>query len=268
MRTIHTVSIGLILIIIFLFSGCTKLENERNTVNEVSAFSENEQNDDVNNSNKGGQNKQKNSNDTNRKIISITFDDGPDPTNTPKLLEILKNEGVPATFFLIGQNVDKYPDVVKSIFDHGHEIGNHTYDHKDLKTLGVDKIKREIDKTDQSRRNIIGENPKYFRPPYGSVNLAVAKLINRPIIQWSVDSEDWKTKNGKKIIDKVTSTVYDGSIILLHDIHKETIEALPNLISRLKKDGYQFVSLKTLLNNPKVNDNFYGQGDHRPVDNN
>ncbi len=90
-------------------------------------------------------------------------------------------------------------------------------------------------------------------------------MINRPIIQWSVDSEDWKSKDAQMIIDKVTSSVYDGSIILLHDIHPETIAAVPEIIRDLKKEDHQFVSLATLLNNPSSNETYYGENDHRPA---
>ena len=90
-------------------------------------------------------------------------------------------------------------------------------------------------------------------------------MINRPIIQWSVDSEDWKSKDAQMIIDKVTSSVYDGSIILLHDVHPETIAAVPEIIRDLKKEDYQFVSLDTLLNNPSSNETYYGENDHRPA---
>ncbi|MUO34051.1 hypothetical protein [Enterococcus gallinarum] len=90
-------------------------------------------------------------------------------------------------------------------------------------------------------------------------------MINRPIIQWSVDSENWKSKDAQMIIDKVTSSVYDGSIILLHDIHPETIAAVPEIIRDLKKEDYQFVSLDTLLNNPSSNETYYGENDHRPA---
>ncbi|MFS0997256.1 hypothetical protein [Enterococcus gallinarum] len=90
-------------------------------------------------------------------------------------------------------------------------------------------------------------------------------MINRPIIQWSVDSEDWKSKDAQMIIDKVTSSVYDGSIILLHDIHPETVAAVPEIIRDLKKEDYQFVSLDTLLNNPSSNETYYGENDHRPA---
>jgi len=202
---------------------------------------------------------------SNKKRISLTFDDGPDPTYTPKLLELLKKEKVPATFFLLGQNVEMYPEVVKEIVDHGQVIGSHTYDHKDLSTLDESVMTNEITKTDQIIKKLTGKKPAYFRPPYGSVNEKAAELINRPIIQWSVDSEDWKSKNSQMIIDRVTSTAYDGSIILLHDIYPETIGAVPEIIRDLKKEGYQFVSLNTLLNDPSTNETYYGENDHRLV---
>ena len=202
---------------------------------------------------------------SNKKKVALTFDDGPDPSNTPKLLELLKKEKVPATFFLVGQNVEMYPEVVKAIAKDGQTIGSHTYDHQDLSTLDESGMTNEITKTDQSIKKLTGKKPAYFRPPYGSVNAKAAELINRPIIQWSVDSEDWKSKDAQMIIDKVTSSVYDGSIILLHDIHPETIAAVPEIIRDLKKEDYQFVSLDTLLNNPSSNETYYGENDHRPA---
>lgn len=204
--------------------------------------------------------------DPDQKMIALTFDDGPEPVNTPKLLKLLKKENVPATFFLVGQNVDKYPEVVRSIADYGQGIGNHTYNHQDLTTLNEEQTRDEIEATDQAVKKITGEKPKYFRPPYGALNSSAAAWINRPIIQWSVDSEDWQSKNQQLIIEKVISTAYDGSIILLHDIHEATIAAVPEIITTLKNEGYSFVSLDTLLDHPETNENYYGKNDHRPID--
>lgn len=203
----------------------------------------------------------------NQKMIAFTFDDGPDPNNTLRLLEMLAKEDVPATFFLIGQNVEMYPNIVKAIAKAGHEIGNHSYNHRDLTTLSQEEMVNEITKTDQAIENITGKRPKYFRPPYGSVNQTVADAVNRPIIQWSVDSEDWQSKNTSLIIERVTASATEGAIVLLHDIHQTTVDAVPELIKQLKESGYTFVTLDTLLDNPVTNDTYYGRDDFRPVGN-
>lgn len=203
----------------------------------------------------------------NQKMIAFTFDDGPDPNNTLRLLEMLAKEDVPATFFLIGQNVEMYPNIVKAIEKAGHEIGNHSYNHRDLTTLSQEEMVNEITKTDQAIENITGKRPKYFRPPYGSVNQTVADAVNRPIIQWSVDSEDWQSKNTSLIIERVTASATEGAIVLLHDIHQTTVDAVPELIKQLKESGYTFVTLDTLLDNPVTNDTYYGRDDFRPVGN-
>ncbi|OTN77513.1 polysaccharide deacetylase family sporulation protein PdaB [Enterococcus sp. 8G7_MSG3316] len=203
----------------------------------------------------------------NQKMIAFTFDDGPDPNNTLRLLEMLAKEDVPATFFLIGQNVEMYPNIVKAIAKAGHEIGNHSYNHRDLTTLSQEEMVNEITKTDQAIENITGKRPKYFRPPYGSVNQTVADAVNRPIIQWSVDSEDWQSKNTSLIIERVTASATEGAIVLLHDIHQTTVDAVPELIKQLKESGYTFVTLDTLLDTPVKNDTYYGRDDFRPVGN-
>jgi polysaccharide deacetylase family sporulation protein PdaB len=202
----------------------------------------------------------------NKKMVALTFDDGPDPTNTQKLLDILKKEQIQATFFLLGQNAQQYPDIVKAIAQQGNEIGSHTYDHKDLTTLSTAEMTDEITKTDETIKKIVGKAPSYVRPPYGSVNNEVATIINRPMIEWSVDSEDWQSRNADAIVKKVQETVYDGSIILLHDIHPETIEAVPRVIQTLKDDGYSFVKISSLLGNPTAVENYYGQNDQRAVE--
>ncbi|MGM0336895.1 polysaccharide deacetylase family protein [Enterococcus sp. AZ008] len=201
------------------------------------------------------------------KTVALTFDDGPDPNNTPKLLDILKQEKVNATFFVLGQNAQQYPEIVKVIANQGHEVGNHTYSHRNLSSLNIDELSTEITATDEVIKNITGEYPKYVRPPYGSLNRNAVQVINRPIIEWSVDSEDWRSRNVEEIIKKVQSTVYDGSIILLHDIHSETIQAIPTIIRILKEQGYAFKNISNLLGNPIINENYYGKDDHRPVEN-
>ncbi|EME8160458.1 polysaccharide deacetylase family protein, partial [Enterococcus faecium] len=126
------------------------------------------------------------------KSIAISFDDGPGATTTPQLLQILKEKNVHATFFVLGENTAQHPEIVKQTAEAGHEIGNHTYDHQDLATLSARSITEEVTKTDTEIIKATGKTPIFVRPPYGSITSVGASVIQRPIIEWSVDSEDWK----------------------------------------------------------------------------
>ncbi|EGP5595451.1 polysaccharide deacetylase family protein [Enterococcus faecium] len=200
------------------------------------------------------------------KSVAISFDDGPSQSTTPQLLEILKSKGVHATFFVLGKNTEKYPQIVKQASEEGHEIGNHTYDHENLFYLPVESANDAIKKADNEIKKATGKQAKFIRPPYGSITSENALAINRPFIQWSVDSEDWKTRNSDLILKKVQDTVYDGSIILFHDIYPETINVIPRVIDYLKDEGYKFETVSELLDNPTTAENFYGKGDHRSVE--
>lgn len=197
--------------------------------------------------------------------IAITFDDGPNEITTPKILDILKNRNVQATFFMLGENANKNEKIVKRIFKSGHEIGNHSFSHRQLTLLSDEEIKDEIDKTDQVISKIIGQKPKYIRPPYGSTNSKVAELGRRPFIEWSVDSRDWESKNKDSIIEEIKSQIYPGSILLFHDIQPATVEALPEVINFLYEQHYQFVTISQLLGNPKQVINYYGLNDNREI---
>jgi len=202
----------------------------------------------------------------NKKYISLTFDDGPNPKTTPKLLDILKEKNVKATFFMLGQNVESNTELVKRVKTEGHEVSSHSYSHPQLTTCSPETVREEVQKTDKAIYKATGALPLDFRPPYGSVNLPVAEIIKKPIIQWSVDSEDWKSKNTGAIIQRVTSTAYNDSIVLMHDIHPETVAAVPKVIDRLRADGYEIVPLQQLLGKrAKPLHMYYGSNDERPV---
>ncbi|MBD9846674.1 polysaccharide deacetylase family protein [Enterococcus faecalis] len=198
-----------------------------------------------------------------KKSVALSFDDGPNPSTTTQLLEILKEKQVHATFFVLGENVNQSPEIVKQAKKEGHEIGSHTYDHQDLAQLSTDEIQMEISKTDEALEKIIGEKAAFLRPPYGSVTEVAARLINRPIIDWSVDSEDWKTRDSEQIFQKIIGTVYDGSILLFHDIYPETVSVIPQIIDYLHEQGYQLETVGELLNHPKEGKVYYGKGDSR-----
>lgn len=204
--------------------------------------------------------------DPNKKYISLTFDDGPNPKTTPKLLDILKDKGVNATFFMLGQNVVKNEAIVKRTAEEGHEVASHSYSHPQLTELSPERINEEVQNTDKAIYRAIGKLPTDFRPPYGAVTPEVAAIINKPIIQWSVDSQDWQSHNVDKIIQRVHDTEYNDAIILMHDIHPETVEAVPIVIDRLREEGYEIIPSKQLLGNKtKPMHMYYGSTDERPI---
>lgn len=188
--------------------------------------------------------------DPNGKYIAFTFDDGPSSLVTPRILDILKEYEVKATFFMLGNQVNKNPLLAKRVADEGHEIGNHSYSHSKLVNLTEGDIRNEIEGTNQIIEEVTGFKPTSFRPPYGDYNETVQAIAfgnKAPIILWSVDSEDWKNKNAEAVKNMVLNNLRPGSIVLLHDIHSTTAEALPALLTVLKEDGYQFITVSELL---------------------
>lgn len=185
--------------------------------------------------------------DPNKPMVALTFDDGPDPKRTLKMIEILKKYNVVATFFDIGENMDKYPDVVKAEVDAGCDVGGHTYSHVNLNTLTEKGIKEEISKVEEAFRNATGKELKYIRPTYGNANSKVRAVTDRPIINWCVDSLDWKSRNADKVIEEIRKTKnFDGRIILMHVIYDSTIEAVDRLIPNLIEEGYELVTVSEL----------------------
>ncbi len=187
------------------------------------------------------------------KCIALTFDDGPAPT-TRKLLAYLADKQVRATFFMLGQQVETYPKLAKAVATAGHEIGVHTWDHRDLTKLSPRQIDREIVSTIHVLRQDAGVTPRYLRPPYGAVNAnvhAAAKRAGLAMVLWNVDTLDWKTRSTATTLASALKKTRRGSIILVHDIHKWTVEAIPEIIDGLQAKGYQFVTVSTLLGTTK-----------------
>lgn len=204
--------------------------------------------------------------DEQKKYVALTFDDGPNNTTTPYLLDILKDNNVKATFFMLGQNVEQNEAVVKRVFDEGHEIASHSYSHPNFTTLSADEIREQIFKTDKAIFNVTGTLPRNLRPPYGAIDANSADLVGMPIIQWNVDSMDWKLKNPAKIAASVQQNVYDGSIILLHDIHDESVKSVPAIITELRQENYEFVTVDELLSqSQKPLHQYFSMHDERVV---
>lgn len=197
--------------------------------------------------------------DTEQKVVALTFDDGPDPTYTPLILETLHKNGVPATFFVLGSQVDKYPRIISWVKKAGHEIGNHGYYHHDLNRLTEQEIYDDIKRAEKSIWSQTGILPQYYRPPGGVMTHDVMNAVQASgydIIHWSVDPRDWSLQRTAAVIAKsVKSHITSGDIVLFHDgglNQRQTIKALQELITDLKSKGYQFVTVSHLLEEGKV----------------
>ena len=189
--------------------------------------------------------------------LSITFDDGPNRIQTPKVLKILKKYNIKATFFVIGENVEYQKDVLRQVYKEGHEIGNHFYTHDNINKLTKDQIRENIVSNNELIYKTIGVRPKLVRPPYGIVNdnlKAVCGELNMSIIIWTdnKDSRDWALTKDSEIINNLTKKVKNGDIFLFHDSNKKftnTLSAIDVIIPALQKKGYKWVSVSTLLKN-------------------
>ncbi|MBC1376220.1 polysaccharide deacetylase family protein [Listeria sp. FSL L7-0091] len=181
------------------------------------------------------------------KVIALTFDDGPSASVTPKVLETLKRNNVKATFFVLGSSVINNPGLVKRELEEGHQVGSHSWDHPQLTKLSEKEVYNQILQTQKAVYDQTGYFPTTMRPPYGAVNKKVAEEIGLPIIQWSVDTEDWKNKNPKVVTSRVLSGASNGGIVLMHDIHPTTAASLDKTIKALKKQGYEFVTIDELF---------------------
>ena len=186
---------------------------------------------------------------TGNKVIALTFDDGPGPY-TAHLLDILDQYGAKATFFLIGSKVSGQASVVRSIQARGHQLGNHSWSHPELPKLSVDQIAGEIDRTNEAIRQATGVKPSILRPPYGAVNgvvLEQLRLRNMSSILWSVDTRDWADRNSQIVCSRAVAGARPGAVILMHDIHQTSVNAVPCILSSLKQQGYSFVTIQNLI---------------------
>ncbi len=185
------------------------------------------------------------------KVIALTFDDGPGPY-TAQLLDILDQHGAKATFFLIGSKVSAQADVLRRIHVRGHQLGNHSWSHPELPKLPVDQIAGEIDRTNEAIKQATGIKPTVMRPPYGAVNSAVLeqlRLRGMSSILWSVDTRDWADRNSDIVCSRAVAGAHPGAVILMHDIHQTSVNAVPCILSALKQQGYSFVTVQGLIGN-------------------
>ncbi|WP_391207143.1 polysaccharide deacetylase family protein [Psychrobacillus sp. L4] len=190
---------------------------------------------------------------TEEKVIALTFDDGPHTTYTPQILDLLAEYDAKATFFVIGERAESFPDLILQIGKEGHEVANHTYSHP-LK-ITPDKLKEELKKTNEIIHDITGTYPLFYRPVGGSyndriINTAIENGYKVIMWSWHQDTEDWKTPGVNKIVKKVLSGAHPGDIVLFHDAggdRSQTVKALAEILPELQKQGYKFVTISELI---------------------
>ncbi|MCA0206107.1 polysaccharide deacetylase family protein [Pararhodobacter sp.] len=188
---------------------------------------------------------------TSRPRVALTFDDGPHPQNTPWLLDILAQYRAKATFYVIGQNARRYPEIMRRIVAEGHEIGNHTFTHPVLSQLGDGNVLREVDRTQQIVWDTVGAVPVTMRPPYGSFSHRQMRMLfdqrNLTSVVWSVDPQDWRRPGVSVVAERMVRGARPGAVILAHDIHGPTIRAVPAALDGILAQGLQPVTLSDLL---------------------
>ena len=182
-----------------------------------------------------------------RRYVALTFDDGPLRSTTTRLLDGLRERGVTATFFLVGERIAGNEDLVRRMQAEGHQVGNHSWSHKKLQGAGETVILQEFRQTDQTLQGLLGEGSYWLRPPYGLLRESEKALIPVPMVHWSVDPEDWKTLNQKTVVREVMTAVQPGDVILLHDIYDTSVDAALEIVDRLTTQGYWFATVEELL---------------------
>ena len=184
----------------------------------------------------------------NKKVVALTFDDGPNPTTTTQALDTLAKYGVKATFFVLGKNIAGNENLLKRMKSEGHVVGNHSWSHPVLSQLSLEDAKKQITDTEDLLTQVLGSSSKLMRPPYGAITDDIRNGLDLSFIMWDVDSLDWKSKNETAILTEIQRQVRNGSIILMHDIHGPSVNSLPSVIEYLKGEGYTFVTVPELLN--------------------
>jgi peptidoglycan/xylan/chitin deacetylase (PgdA/CDA1 family) len=184
--------------------------------------------------------------------IAMTFDDGPHGTLTPKLLDLLAARHIKVTFFVLGECVEQHPEVLQRAAREGHEIGNHSWSHPQLNKMSDDAVRSQLRRTDDAIKAITGQRPTLFRPPYGALTARQKRWIHDEfgyqIVMWDVDPLDWKDPGPTTVGNRILKETRSGSIVLSHDIHRGTIEAMPSTLEQLQTKHFKFVTVSELIN--------------------
>lgn len=181
------------------------------------------------------------------KKVALTFDDGPNPDYTPELLDELKKRGVPATFFVLGAEVEQYPELVRRASEEGHLIGVHSYKHVNLRQLSDQQTVEQVNRTNEAIHAACGQYASYIRPPYGCWKEDLDYEVQMVEVLWDIDPRDWATTSADLVVQRVLQDVEENSIILLHDASESSVRAACMIIDRLQAQGYTFVTVEELL---------------------
>ncbi|WP_042470496.1 polysaccharide deacetylase family protein [Bacillus ndiopicus] len=183
----------------------------------------------------------------NIKRVALTFDDGPDPKVTRRVLELLEQYNAKATFFMLGSRVQYYPEITQEVYNAGHEVGNHSWSHPVLTKLTSKQVLSEYNSTEQAINQAIGQSATVFRPPYGATNQRINGLIPIPVVNWTIDTLDWKHRDAKQLLPIIKQHMHNNAIILMHDIHASTADGLEPVLQYLTEEGYTFVTVSEVL---------------------
>ena len=181
-----------------------------------------------------------------RKAVALTFDDGPNPNTTPVALELLKKYNAKATFFMVGHAVAGNENIIKQVVAEGHQIGNHSWSHPLLTKISLEEAKSQINDTTEALKKASGQDVHIMRPPYGGINSTIQAAVDQSFILWNIDTLDWKNRNTASIMREIRKT-QPGSIILMHDIHQTSIDALPSVLQYLTEQGFELVTIDELM---------------------
>ncbi len=181
------------------------------------------------------------------KYVALTFDDGPRASTTGRLLDGLAERGVKATFFLIGEQIEGNAALVQRMAAEGHQVGNHTWSHVRLAEANDAVVTEQLSKADMALRTLLGEDDYWVRVPYGLIRDDQRPLFSQPLIQWSVDPEDWRLRDADAVTDFVLENVQPGDIILLHDSLEPSVDAALRIVDALRQEGYTFLTVRELL---------------------
>ena len=183
--------------------------------------------------------------------VALTFDDGPNAKLTPRLLDLLAQHHIHATFFVVGENAAEYPEILQRAVHEGHEIGNHSWSHPSFGKMSEDSVRSQVKRTEDAITSATGVRPTLLRPPYGSITSRqkhwLRDDLGYEIILWDVDPLDWKNPGPNVVTNRIVKETRPGSIILSHDIHPQTVEAMPQVLRELEEKGFKFVTVSELL---------------------
>lgn len=188
-----------------------------------------------------------------KKTVALTFDDGPNLKTTGKLIELLEQNKMHATFFMVGNRMSSAEELIKTVLEKGNEIGSHSYKHGNMTRLSKDELIEEERQTNQIYKEITGIDLTLLRPPYGNINQMMRENLNYTFVNWSLDTEDWRYRDANHVYKEVLDNIEDGSIILMHDLYESTVEAVEKLLPELYARGYQVTTVTELAKLKGVN---------------